>query len=96
MAEQNEVKEVRESKRSKAETRITPFEMSQITLGTKAQLELQPKVRIRLQRKNPRIDPKNPEYEIVQINGHTFQIMKGVDVDVPQEVANILKEAGIY
>lgn len=41
-------------------------------------------------------DPINPNIhtEIVIINGQRWNIQKGVDVEVPEQVANVLKEAG--
>jgi hypothetical protein len=47
------------------------------------------KVRIPYDTLNPNI-----HVEIVIINGRRFNIQKGVDVEVPEEVANILKQAG--
>ncbi len=45
----------------------------------------QPKVRVRLS-----------EDARVQINGYTFQIKGKVSVDVPQSVADVLENAGLY
>jgi len=71
---------------------LTAQEMEQVSLGTKEQLDKQPKFKIRI-RKDP--DPKMPNYETVQVNGYTYTIMKGVDVEVPQTVRDILIEANI-
>lgn len=71
---------------------LNDTELKQVVLSTKEQLELQPKFKIRI-RKDP--DPKAPNYETVQINGYTYTIMKGVDVEVPQTVRDILIEANI-
>ncbi len=34
-------------------------------------------------------------FETVQINGHTYQIQRGVEVEVPQSVKEILEQAGL-
>lgn len=69
---------------------LTDAELKQAVLTTKELLDLQPKVKIRL-RKNS--DPKLPNYETVQVNGYTWTIMRGVEVEVPQVVKDILIEA---
>jgi hypothetical protein len=71
---------------------LSASQMEQITLNTKQQLDAQPKFLVRI-RKDP--NGKGPNYETVQINGYTFTIMKGKDVEVPQTVRDILVEAGI-
>lgn len=65
--------------------------MAAIRNNTRAMLDLQPKVSVRL----PKSDKNAPNFETVQINGHTFQIMRGTDVMVPQAVKDILVEANI-
>lgn len=72
---------------------LSEQELSAITANTGAILAKQPKVKIRLRKEE---DKKAPNFETVQINGYTYQIMKGVDVEVPQTVVDILKEAGLY
>jgi hypothetical protein len=47
------------------------------------------KVRIPYDTLNPNI-----HVEVVIINGRRFNIQKGVDVEVPEAVAEILKQAG--
>ncbi len=58
---------------------------------TGAELAKSPKVRIRLP-----VDKLNKEDVVVPvcINGYTYQIKRGEWVEVPQEVARILEEAG--
>jgi hypothetical protein len=65
------------------------------TLSTKEMLDAQPKrtVRIRGNASNGAIKEEN--YEFVCINGHNYQIMKGVDVQVPQTVYDVLVDAGV-
>lgn len=71
---------------------LTDEQIRQQTLTTKEKLAKQPKRRVRLPKET---DPKKPNYETVQINGYTFQIMKGVEVQVPEEVYLILERANI-
>jgi hypothetical protein len=71
---------------------LSSDELKQVVLDTKAMLDEQPKFKVRI-RKDP--NPKAPNYETCQINGYTFTIMKGIDVEVPQTVRDILVEAGI-
>lgn len=47
-----------------------------------------PKVKIRLDRARP----GEENFEIVAVNTETYQIMKGVDVEVPYEVYAILRD----
>lgn len=56
----------------------------------KEKLSKQPKVRIIIPRDK---GESEGSYETVQINGYTLQIMKGVYVDVPQQVAEIIMES---
>lgn len=72
---------------------MTEAEMKQHVLTTKMMLDKQPKVKVRLPKP---ADSKDPNYETVQINGYTFTIMKGVEVEVPKEVAEILYRTGRY
>lgn len=59
-----------------------------------ALLHEQPKVRIRAyQIPEDSSDEKLPDLTVA-INGHVYQIKRGVTVEVPEEVANILSEAG--
>ena len=67
-------------------------EFDSMRASTKSMLDAQPKKQIRL-RKNE--DKNAPNYETVCINGHTFQIMRGVEVEVPETVYDILDEAGL-
>lgn len=84
---------------------MTESQMDKITDDTKKQLDEQPKVSIKLhlpQEEMKKIDAaqkagKNAEipFETVCVNGHIFQIQRGVKVEVPQTVADILEEAGM-
>lgn len=56
--------------------------------ATKAALDAMPKAWIRL----PKAGKDDPNFETVQINGYTYQIQRGVDVEVPQLVKDILVE----
>ncbi len=68
-------------------------QMDQVVKTTAQILAAQPKQRVKLRKLE---DPKALNYETVQVNGHTFQIMRGVEVEVPQTVYDILVESGLY
>jgi hypothetical protein len=86
----DEVKE--EAKKKVVAKTLTDTEMEAAVLSTRDMLNQQPKFKIRIRKDG---DPKSPNYETVQVNGYTYTIMKGVDVEVPQTVRDILVEANI-
>jgi hypothetical protein len=61
-------------------------------MRTKALLDAQPKRKIRL-RQAPNGQPKLPD-AFVGVNGHNFQLQRGIDIDVPETVFELLYEAG--
>lgn len=71
---------------------LSSQELEQAVMTTKEWLDKEPKFTIRIRKDT---DPKAPNYETVQINGYTFTIMKGKDVEVPKTVRDILMEANI-
>ena len=81
----------KESKKIVSPT-LSSSELEQAVLSTKELLARQEKFKVRIRKDD---NPKAPNYETVQINGYTFTIMKGIDVEVPQSVRDILIEAGI-
>jgi hypothetical protein len=104
--EENEQEETAVSKKAKAASlktekeRMTASAMraNERELSTKEQLDAMPKVRIRIALppgvKADSAELKTKHYVTAQINGYTFQINRGVYVEVPEEIANILAEAG--
>lgn len=88
-----------------AKVEISESQMDRITDNTKKLLAEQPKVSIKLhlpQEEMKKIEAarasgKNAEipFETVCVNGHIFQIQRGIKVEVPQTVADILEEAGM-
>ena len=68
---------------------LTEADMQRYRNETKKALDAMPKVSVRL----PKAGKDDPNYETVQINGYTLQIMRGVDVMVPSLVKEILAEA---
>lgn len=62
---------------------------------TKRALAAQPKVRIIIPYEpgEEKLKDKSRLFETVQINGYTYQIRKGVYVEVPQQIADIIMEA---
>lgn len=80
-------------------------EMQQITLNTAEQLKKQPKEKVKLYL-SPDVRQKiesmkaagkkvNWPFTTVQINGYTYQIQYGVEVEVPKSVATILRRANL-
>jgi hypothetical protein len=59
-------------------------------MGFKAELDSQPKVRIKIP-----VDPRNPKDKVVPvgINGYFYYINRGETVEVPEVVADILEKA---
>jgi hypothetical protein len=73
----------------KVDLGVTEADMVRTKNSTKASLDAMPKAFIRL----PKAGKNDPNFETVQINGYTYQIMRGQDVEVPQLVKDILVEA---
>lgn len=88
-----------------AKEQMTEAQMDRITNDTAKMLAEQPKVKIRLH-----LDPEERRKleaaekagrnavwpsEYVAINGYGFQIQLGKEVEVPQSVAEVLKQAGL-
>lgn len=84
---------------------ITEKDMENVTKTTIQLLNEQPKVKVKIflpieERKKIEAAKENGKkvdwpFETVQINGHTYQIQLGKEVEVPQTVAEILEEAGL-
>lgn len=74
-------------------TMISAADIAAIRENTAALLAKQPKKKVRL-RADP--NPKAPNFETVQINGYTYMIKKGEEVEVPEEVHEILVRSGLY
>lgn len=84
---------------------ISDAELDAVTKSTAELLKEQPQVKIRIylspeERKKleaAKSSGKNVEWpsEFVSVNGHNYQIQKGIDVEVPQTVKEILEEAGL-
>jgi hypothetical protein len=68
---------------------ITSTYMRDRQLTTKHMLDLQPKHRVRL----TAAKKGEPNYEVVGVNGYNFQIKRGVEVEVPETVYNLLVNA---
>lgn len=65
-------------------------------LSVKAALDAQPKVRLRLYQVPPDSTDKQLPDEFVQVNGHGYLLKRGVDLEVPQTVYEILVQSGRY
>lgn len=72
-----------------------PEEVLSKTERTKRALAAQPKVRILIPYEpgEEKMKDKSRLFETVQINGYTYQIRKGMYVEVPQQIADIIMEA---
>lgn len=88
-----------------AAKQMSESEMDQVTKSTAQLLSEQPKVKIKIymspeeKRKleSAKEGGKNMEWpsEFVSVNGHNFLIQKGIEVEVPQTVKEILEDAGL-
>lgn len=80
-------------------------EMEQVTKSTKELLDAQTKRKIRIylpaeekkKLENAQANGKKVEWpsEFASVNGYNYQIQKGVDVEVPESVAEVLEQAGL-
>jgi hypothetical protein len=88
-----------------ARGQISEKQMQEVTNNTKKALDDMPKRRIRLHleaeelRKLEAAKANGKEVawpsEFVGINGHNYQIQRGVHVEVPELVAEVLEQAGL-
>jgi hypothetical protein len=102
VAEVNPVVEVAEVKPPAV---MSEGDMANVTKTTIQLLNEQPKAKVRIflppdERKKletAKENGKNVEwpFETVSVNGHIYQIQRGVDVEVPQTVKEILENAGL-
>lgn len=84
---------------------MSEMEMENVTKSTAELLREQPQVKIKIymspeeKRKleSAKENGKNMEWpsELVSVNGHNYQIQKGIEVEVPQTVKEILEQAGL-
>lgn len=73
---------------------MSDAEMAAVTKSTAEALAAMPTRKVKLfQVPEGSTDNRLPD-ETVQINGFTYQIQRGVEVEVPEEVAAILERAG--
>lgn len=87
--EAEEIKEIKKED-TKTEVKEPKVEVLSKFERTKRALAAQPKVRIMIPREKN--DPIGA-FETVQINGYTFQIIKGEYVEVPEQIATIIMES---
>lgn len=90
---------------SEVKKQMSEAEMDKITKSTADMLREQEKVKVKIylppDEKN-RLETAKKEgkqvvwpYEFVSVNGHNYQILKGVEVEVPLTVKEILENAGL-
>ena len=73
----------------------TSADFQRMKMDTKRLLDAQPKKTVRLKSVSKAPGVKEPNFETVCVNGFIYQIMKGVEVPVPETVYDILDEAGL-
>lgn len=80
-----------EAKLKETEALFSDEKLKKDSLTVRDKLNKQKKVNIRI----PKSELNPGDLNVpVTIGGYTYNILRGVDVEVPQEVANILKESG--
>ena len=99
--EKVEDKPVKQSK----ERTATEKDMENVTTSTKQELDKQKKVKVKLHLPQDQLNrlkaaeenKKHVEwpYQVVSINGYTYQIQLGKSVEVPKAVADVLEQAGL-
>lgn len=72
----------------------TEAQMAAVTKTTEQLLSKQKKRKVRLYQVSNGSADKPLEDVTVQINGHTYQIKRGEEVDVPESVYQVLEQAG--
>ena len=80
--------------RKKEESTTTEAELAAVTPRTAQALAAQEKRRVKLYQVPKSSNDKPLPDETVCINGHIFQIQRGVEVEVPQSVYEVLEQAG--
>lgn len=93
------------SDKTEKKTLMTDSAMDQVTQTTAQILAEQPKKKIRIFLPKEEKDKLKAAEEagkkvawpseFVSINGYNYQIQKGVDVEVPESVAEVLEQAGL-
>ena len=74
--------------------RVTEAQMAQMTRRSASDLSEQTKKTVRLYQAPETSTEGTLPDEVVQVNGHTYQIKRGVEVEVPQTVYDILVQSG--
>ncbi|MEK0313740.1 hypothetical protein [Cohnella sp. 56] len=91
------------AKAAKAAEKLTDKDFDKAALSTGEQLALQDKVRVRVYLDPDARDQLEAQeqaggkvvwpYTTVQINGYTYQIQLGKEVEVPESVAEVLRQS---
>lgn len=87
------------AERKTQQAQDSPEEMSQAQMDqaattTGSALSEQRKEKVRLYQVPPGSTDSPLPDETVTINGYTYQIKRGVDVEIPESVAEVLRQAG--
>jgi hypothetical protein len=78
---------------TKKKAEMSEAQMEAIARDTGEALAAQPRVKVKLYQVPDSESKKLPD-ETVQINGYTYVIKRGVEVEVPESVYEVLKHAG--
>jgi hypothetical protein len=85
-------KETKNETKEAAIAAAQPDSFEAARLSTKQQLDREPKRKVRLRKPGPGESQLGDE--TVCLNGYIYQIQRGVEVEVPQSIYDILDEAG--
>lgn len=79
---------------AKETANVSEGQMDAVSEGTGLALKEQPKKTIKLYQVPPGSTDNQLPDEVVCINGYVYQIQRGVEVEVPESVAQVLADAG--
>lgn len=88
-----------------AKTQVSEAQMDKVTQDTKALLDEQKKMKVKLHIPADQLNklkaaeeagkPVEWPYQVVAVNGYIYQIQLGKSVEVPETIADILEQAGL-
>lgn len=86
--------EAKAAEEKKDTRKLTDAEVARVSTRTGDQLKDQERRTIKLYQHPPGSTDQPLPDETVSINGYTYQIKRGVPVEVPESVAQVLEQAG--
>jgi predicted patatin/cPLA2 family phospholipase len=78
----------------KKQQKMSEAQMDAVTRSTGDELAAQPRVKVKLYQVPDASSDKPLPDETVQINGYTYVIKRGEEVEVPESVHQVLRQAG--